>query len=42
MRVNAVLPAQVINPGLEERMKVDPNLEAMFLRGIPIGRLATR
>ena len=39
VRVNAVLPAQVINPGLEERMKVDPNLEAMFLRGIPIGRL---
>ncbi|MBA3871947.1 MAG: SDR family oxidoreductase [Anaerolineae bacterium] len=39
VRVNAILPAQVINPGLEERMKVDPNLEAMFLRGIPIGRL---
>ena len=39
VRVNAVLPAQVINPGLEERMKVDPNLESMFLRGIPIGRL---
>jgi NAD(P)-dependent dehydrogenase (short-subunit alcohol dehydrogenase family) len=39
VRVNAVLPAQVINPGLEERMKADPNLESMFLRGIPIGRL---
>ena len=39
VRVNAVLPAQVINPGLEERMKADPNLENMFLRGIPIGRL---
>ncbi len=39
VRVNAILPAQVINPGLEERMKVDPNLESMFLRGIPIGRL---
>ncbi len=39
VRVNAVLPAQVINPGLEERMKVDPDLESMFLRGIPIGRL---
>jgi NAD(P)-dependent dehydrogenase (short-subunit alcohol dehydrogenase family) len=39
VRVNAVLPAQVVNPGLEERMKADPNLESMFLRGIPIGRL---
>lgn len=39
VRVNAILPAQVINPGLEERMRIDPNLEAMFLRGIPIGRL---
>lgn len=39
IRVNAILPAQVINPGLEARMQVDPNLEAMFLRGIPIGRL---
>ncbi|MBI1282577.1 MAG: SDR family oxidoreductase [Anaerolineaceae bacterium] len=39
VRVNAILPAQVMNPGLEERMKVDPNLESMFLRGIPIGRL---
>lgn len=39
VRVNAILPAQVINPGLEERMKADPNLESMFLRGIPIGRL---
>ncbi len=39
VRVNAILPAQVINPGLEDRMKVDPNLESMFLRGIPIGRL---
>lgn len=39
VRVNAILPAQVINPGLEERMQVDPNLESMFLRGIPIGRL---
>lgn len=39
VRVNAILPAQVINPGLEERMKTDPGLEAMFLRGIPAGRL---
>ena len=39
VRVNAILPAQVTNPGLIERMGVDPNLESMFLRGIPIGRL---
>lgn len=39
VRVNAILPAQVINPGLEQRMKEDPTLEAMFLRGIPRGRL---
>ena len=39
VRVNAVLPAQVLNPGLEERMRSDPNLEGTFLRGIPVGRL---
>jgi NAD(P)-dependent dehydrogenase (short-subunit alcohol dehydrogenase family) len=39
VRVNAILPAQVINPGLEQRMQEDSHLEAMFLRGIPMGRL---
>lgn len=39
VRVNAILPAQVLNPGLLERMEKDPNLESMFLRGIPAGRL---
>jgi NAD(P)-dependent dehydrogenase (short-subunit alcohol dehydrogenase family) len=39
VRVNAILPAQVINPGLRERMAADPNLEATFLRGIPAGRM---
>src|SRR5262249_52510369 len=39
VRVNAILPAQVVNPGLTKRMQEDPNLEATFLRGIPIGRL---
>ncbi len=39
VRVNAILPAQVVNPGLSERMKQDPLLEAQFLKGIPIGRL---
>ena len=39
VRVNAILPAQVVNPGLRQRMADDPNLEARFLRGIPRGRL---
>src|SRR5262245_40319971 len=38
VRVNAILPAQVINPGLETRMTADPNLRDKFLSGIPIGR----
>jgi NAD(P)-dependent dehydrogenase (short-subunit alcohol dehydrogenase family) len=39
VRVNAILPAQVVNPGLESRMAADPNLRARFLSGIPAGRL---
>ena len=39
VRVNAILPAQVVNPGLEERMAADPKLRAKFLSGIPRGRL---
>ena len=39
VRVNAILPAQVVNPGLEERMAADPGLRAKFLSGIPAGRL---
>lgn len=39
VRVNAILPAQVINPGLEKRMAADPHLEQMFLGGIPAGRM---
>lgn len=38
VRVNAILPAQVINPGLTQRMQENPDLAATFLRGIPIGR----
>jgi NAD(P)-dependent dehydrogenase (short-subunit alcohol dehydrogenase family) len=41
VRVNAILPAQVLNAGLAQRMQADPNLEAGFLRGIPAGRLGT-
>src|SRR6202043_2487369 len=39
VRVNAILPAQVVNPGLEERMAADPSLRAKYLSGIPSGRL---
>jgi len=39
VRVNCITPAQVVNPGLTDRMKADPTLEERFLRGIPAGRL---
>ncbi len=39
VRVNAVLPAQVMNPSLATRMQQDPTLEARFLQGIAAGRL---
>lgn len=39
VRVNAILPAQVTNPGLRQRMAADPTLEARFLSGIPAGRM---
>ena len=39
VRVNAILPAQVTNRGLEERMRAQPSLRLNYLRGIPIGRL---
>jgi NAD(P)-dependent dehydrogenase (short-subunit alcohol dehydrogenase family) len=39
VRVNAILPAQVVNPSLRKRMDADPNLEGAWLRGIPAGRL---
>lgn len=39
VRVNAVLPAQVINPSLTARMQDDPTLAERFLKGIPAGRL---
>jgi NAD(P)-dependent dehydrogenase (short-subunit alcohol dehydrogenase family) len=38
VRVNAILPAQVLNPGLEKRIAEDPTLKDRFLRGIPAGR----
>jgi NAD(P)-dependent dehydrogenase (short-subunit alcohol dehydrogenase family) len=39
VRVNAILPAQVINPSLEKRIADDPAIERRFLSGIPRGRL---
>lgn len=39
VRVNAILPAQVVNAGLEARMSADPHLRDKFLSGIPRGRL---
>jgi NAD(P)-dependent dehydrogenase (short-subunit alcohol dehydrogenase family) len=39
VRVNAILPAQVVNPSLEARMAADPGERTRFLSGIPRGRL---
>jgi len=39
VRVNAILPAQVLNPGLEERIAADPAIARQWLSGIPRGRL---
>ena len=39
IRVNAILPAQVLNPSLEKRIEADPGLKDRFLTGIPAGRL---
>jgi len=39
VRVNAILPAQVLNPSLEKRIAADPSIEQRWLSGIPCGRL---
>jgi NAD(P)-dependent dehydrogenase (short-subunit alcohol dehydrogenase family) len=39
VRVNAILPAQVLNPSLETRIAADPGLKTRYLNGIPTGRL---
>ena len=39
VRVNAILPAQVVNPNLEMRMAADPGVKQKWLSGIPAGRL---
>ena len=38
VRVNAILPAQVMNPALEQRIAESPPLKERFLSGIPAGR----
>ena len=38
VRVNAILPAQVMNAGLDARIQKEPYLRDTFLHGIPIGR----
>jgi NAD(P)-dependent dehydrogenase (short-subunit alcohol dehydrogenase family) len=38
VRVNCILPAQTLNPGLEARMEADPRLRDRFLSGLPVGR----
>ena len=38
VRVNAILPAQVTNPGLHALWAADPAIKETMLRGIPIGR----
>ena len=39
VRVNAIIPAQVMNPGMEQRIAADPVIERKWLSGIPRGRL---
>lgn len=39
VRVNAILPAQVTNPNLVERMTANPAMKDKWLSGIPRGRL---
>ena len=39
VRVNAILPAQVRNPGIEQRISANPAIEQQWLSGIPAGRL---
>jgi NAD(P)-dependent dehydrogenase (short-subunit alcohol dehydrogenase family) len=39
VRVNSILPAQVLNPGLQKRITETPGLHEKYLGGIPVGRL---
>jgi NAD(P)-dependent dehydrogenase (short-subunit alcohol dehydrogenase family) len=42
VRVNAIVCGQILNKGLESRMRSDAQLEKRFLRGIPVGRLGEK
>lgn len=39
VRVNAILPAQVLNRGLQARIDAEPRMVDTWLRGIPMGRM---
>ena len=39
VRVNAILPAQVMNSGMEQRVAADRSIQEKWLSGIPRGRL---
>lgn len=41
VRVNAILPAQVLNAGLQKRIDADPRIKERFLSGIPMGRFGS-
>lgn len=41
VRVNAILPAQVLNPDLQKRIDADPRIRDRFLSGIPMGRFGS-
>jgi NAD(P)-dependent dehydrogenase (short-subunit alcohol dehydrogenase family) len=42
VRVNAILPGQILNRGLSERFAADPDFERTVLRGLPIGRVGSK
>ena len=39
VRVNSIVLAQIMNPGMQERVAQEPRLEEQWLRGIAMGRL---
>ncbi len=39
VRVNSIVLAQIMNPGMQKRVDAEPELEAQWLRGIAMGRL---
>ena len=41
VRVNAILPAQVMNPSLATRIAADPGLESRWIAAIPRSRMGS-